>query len=217
MLDWLNRLKLLLANSAGRKPKAVTVDGLQFAFNCGGRPFYKWPTVESMPVLRLMMAKDYLDALHIGAEKGDIIAYINTVAEAMNANTVNRANIAVISSQLEQRLKMVTNTEILYKLAAVYYVEAGEKKEVITIEEVEEKADFFKASMPIDDFFLTTRLVDFLPAGSISSLNLKAFSRAEQIERKERLTSLMLYLSSLTNKESDTSTYIKSELSKLQK
>lgn len=197
--------------------RVPTLEGLEFAFNCGGKTFYKWKVTENMPILRLMMAKDYLDMLEIGAERQDVIAYLQTVQEAIKGDKIDKYKLAIVTEQLTQRLQMATNTEILYKLAGVYFVEANEKMESTTIDEVEEKAEFFKASMPIDRFFLASRLRDFLPHGNTSELNLQAFSKAESIERKERLTSLLLWLTSLTDTETTTGLYLSQEVEKLQK
>ena len=184
-----------------REPTTLEGKGLEFAFKANGKRWYKWQVVEQMPILRLMMAKDYLDQLEVGAERRDIVAYLEVVTKAINEPNINRSKLAIITEQLSQRLQMVTNTDLLYRLAGVYFVTDSEVLEQTTIELVELKADAFKASMPISDFFLMSRLRDFLPSGNTSQLNLEAFSRAETVEQKERLQSLLLFLSSLTDKD----------------
>lgn len=208
-LSWLPKLK--------RVPESLEGKGLVFAFKAGGKRFYRWKDIEAMPVLRMMIAKDYFEQLETGAHKEDVQAYIATVKNAINEPNLDRAKLAVITEQLEKRTKYITNVDLLYRLSAIYYVTKDDFLPNISIEQVEDRADFFKDSMPIDDFFLNARLRDFLPHGSISDLNLNTYSKAEIVERKERLTSLLLLNSSLTAKDETLIMSLKQRISTLQK
>ena len=218
MWNFRSKLSFSWLSSFFRRDESVSkLKGLEFAFNCGGKAFYKWQTVEAMPILRLMAAKDYLDMLEIGAEREDITAYLEVVKEAIKHDKIDKYKLSIITEQLSNRLNMATNTGLLYNLAAVYYVSEEEELETAKAELIEAKAEFFKESMPIEDFFLNSRLRDYLPAGNTSDMNLQSFSRGEQAEAKERRTSLLLYLSSLTDKETPTSLYLKQVLAKQKK
>lgn len=115
--------------------------------------------------LRMRTTREYLEA-HCQAME-------NIMSDPKK---INIPQLAILNKNLQDRLKMIIEPEIVYKLASVMYFDKTENPYRYDMDYGREKIDRWKRETRLKDFFLSTPIKDLIPGISSFEQNLESYS-----------------------------------------
>lgn len=184
---------------------------IALAFTHEGEDYYMFVNEQNMPAERAFSAMDIYEELDQRITRDYLEKMLDGMAAALNKGDLQKAFQLVHFAQ--QRVKHITNIEILYKLASVLYFTKEENCYKYDREYNEKKIEKWKKS-DIDAFFLKTPISDFLPSFDGSSMNTRLYTLAQN---EDLLRGMELLSSSLSGSESakGTLTELRSQMDQL--
>lgn len=132
---------------------------VKFAFSCKDVPYFEFESVNNMPILRYNAWKDIELMIQNGVDQSYLHAFCAAGIEAINNGRLNE--LGKLFENLEERISHITNIDLLYQMAAVFYFSYNEDPNKPDDQRNMEKIEAWKKE-DIDDFFLKTR---FYPSG----------------------------------------------------
>jgi hypothetical protein len=194
MIKWLK--KIFYPTKFHIKPEHETVE----AFESGGVVYRCFVNEQKIPYMRAMAALDIYVELE---EKTDAeyhkISY-NTVLEYLRQGYNDRA--AVVCHNALDRMNNITNVEIVYKLASVYFIAPDENPYYYDREFNERKILKWKQENDIEAFFLKIPFDDYLPSFNGLDIGIKEYTKGQLIRDCQILKDHLLRLSGKSkNKE----------------
>lgn len=181
------------------------------AFTHEGEEYFMFVNEQNMPAERAFSAMDIYEELDQRITRDYLEKMFEGMVSALNKGDLEKAFKLVHFAQ--QRLKHITNIEILYKLASVLYFTKEENCYKYDREYNEKKIEKWKKS-DIDAFFLKMPISDYLPSFDGSTMNTKLYTLAQNEDLLRGMEILSSTLSG-SGKESDTLTKLRSQMDQL--
>ena len=165
------------------KPTPKLSNGLFFAFECGGKKYYKYADINTMPALRALQSMTFFHELQMGVSKDYLTKHTQKMKELLsNPKAVNLNEIIKVNYWLEERLKFVISKDIIYNIASVSFIEEGEDPTTYDDLTNHRKIENWKQNMR-NGFFLDKNLIELVPFlkkyGSYSPTYLEAVDKIE--------------------------------------
>lgn len=168
---------------------------IEFVFESGGIPNYKFVNEFNIPYARAMAALDITKELE---ERTDIkyqrTAY-ETIIEMLKQG--NNVGAGIVATNSLERMNHITNLDIMYKLASVLYLWKGENPYTYDYEFADKKIKHWQKDKDIEGFFLKTPLADYLPSFDGLEMNITQYTIDQ---RREMIQILKNHLSMLSAK-----------------
>lgn len=184
---------------------------IALAFTHEGEDYYMFVNEQNMPAERAFSAMDIYEELDQRITRDYLEKMLEGIANALNKGDLSTSFKLVHFAQ--QRVKHITNIDILYKLASVLYFTKEENCYKYDREFNEKKIAKWKKS-DIDAFFLKTPIKEFLPSFDGSTMNTKLYTLAQNEDLMRGMELLSSTLSG-SGKESDTLTRLRSQMDQL--
>lgn len=175
-----------------------------FAFECGGRRYYRFRSEDFIPVGRLLAIQDVYAELEAGVDRQYLIKLFETVEQLLDKGKLVQASQLLMLAR--ERLQDITHVMLLYKLAAIFYVEEGEPLSRFSHEEAERKIAHWIAH-GCHDFFLKKPIADLLPSFESLGMSLTTYMSA-QVEAVSRVYKYHISLLQENQSSADTLNYL---------
>lgn len=146
--------KLLFPNSS-----AV----IEFAFRSGGVDYYTYADIFSLPYERGLMAMAVYAELDMRCSREYLRKHTEVVTDILRQNEIDIYKLNELNEQMKQRLELVTDIELMYKLASVVYFDKNENPARYEQSYCEKKIEKWKSDSTVQDFFLQKPLVTLIP------------------------------------------------------
>lgn len=165
------------------KPTPKLSNGLVFAFECGGKNYYKYADINTMPALRALQTMTFFHELQMGVSKEYLTKHMAKMKELLsNPKAININELIKVNYWLEERLKFVISKDIIYNVASVSFIEDGEDPTNYDELTNKRKIENWKQNKA-DGFFLDKNLTELVPFlhkyGSYSPTYLAAVEKIE--------------------------------------
>lgn len=175
--------------------------GLEVAFECGGKRFYKWVDERDIPVERFLAGLDVYEELEFRMTREYLDSLFTTVVELANKGRL--VQIANLITEAQKRLEHVAHAPLMYKLASVLYVAEDEDLYKYSLQYAGQKIQFWQEhEEDVNAFFLRLPIKDLIPLKDSSPIDLKKYSKA-QAENESRVLNYHLSLLSEASKSED--------------
>lgn len=186
----------------GKKQPILEIPlGCEFAFEVGGKKYYKYSNELNIPVERALSAMDIYAELENKISNDYLRTLFGTITEL--CNTGKLVQIANLVNFANERLNDITHLDLMYKLASVIYIEIGEDYKVYDMAFNEKKIAFWKQHRKeVDTFFLPMPIGQWLPYLQSLETTLKDYSQM-QAEEWERIFNYHTQLLSEVNDKSE--------------
>lgn len=160
---------------------------MEFAFECGGKRYFKFVDKNNMPALRGLEAMTFYQEMQNGVTNSYLKHHMNRMDEVLsNPKSINIGEIIKLQYWLGERLKFTISKDIIYNIASVAFIEEGENPSTYDHAFNKKKIDNWKIN-GADGFFLQQSLRDLIPflqlSGAASPMYL------ETVEKLERMIS----------------------------
>lgn len=136
---------------------------IEYAFTSGGRKYYCYSDINNLPYQRGRHALAVFNEIQMRCSREFLLQYTKTVKAVLHAKEIDIFKLNELNSMLEDRLTLVADLELCYKLASIVYFDETERPEVFEPEYAEKKIARWKKDMDVESFFLQKPLTELMP------------------------------------------------------
>lgn len=192
-MTWINRLKSIFRSNRFELRPGHRIEP---AFTVGGIEYFQFPDILSMGFERALSALAFYEELRMRTTREYLDAHCMAVENILSdPKKINVAQLAILNKNLQDRLKMVVEPQIVYKLASVLYFDNTENPYRYDYQYGVTKIERWKKEKSLKDFFLSTPIKDLIPGLSTYEENLESYSRVVEMLNDKTLTSILSTLS----------------------
>ena len=168
------------------------------AFILDGIQYYQFDDPFGMSAQRAFAAIDIFQEVQSRASRDYIIAHNEAMIQLFNSRPIDLTKAIKLTNNLDERLKMVFDADLLYKLASVIYFDSSEDPYLYDYKYGVEKIGRFRNAQEkgqLDNFFLNTPIRQYLPFSDISKEDLEVYTKVGREVSKSHLKFLSDILS----------------------
>jgi hypothetical protein len=165
------------------------------AFEFGGKQYFQFEDVFNVAVGRGMVASEYYNEFSMRCSREFLQAHCTAIHNAINnKNGIQISEIAKLSNQLKERLDLIFDVELMYKLASVIYFDENESPYNYDFKYNLEKIKTWK-ELKLSDFFLQVPMNDIIPLTGLSEQDLDIYTEVSKKINTHHLESIFTMLS----------------------
>jgi len=149
---------------------------IEWAFNVGGTDYYCFGDVFSLPYERGLMAVAIYNELDMRIGRPYLEKHTEAMDKILSEQTIDVFKIKILNEQIKQRMSLVTDVDLLYKIASVVFFDKNENPALYEANYCEKKIQHWKSSRGVADFFLQKPLMELIPFLDNVDVNLDSYS-----------------------------------------
>lgn len=136
---------------------------IEYAFTVGGVKYYQFADIFNIPFERGLMAVAVYNELDMRCSREYLMKHTETVSELLKGQEIDIYKINTLNEQMKQRLQLVTDVDLLYKIASVCFFSEEEDPALYEQDYCVKKIAYWKEHRGVADFFLQKPLVELIP------------------------------------------------------
>lgn len=149
---------------------------IEWAFNVGGVDYYNFADVFSLPYERGLMAVAVYNELDMRISRDYMTKHTEAMEKILSEPTIDVFKIKILNDQIKQRMSLVTDVDLLYKIASVVFFDKNENPALYEVDYCKKKIDHWKKSRGVADFFLQKPIMELIPYLNNVDVNLDTYS-----------------------------------------
>ena len=170
--------------------------GIHYSFSCGGVDYYTWTDINTIPALRALMAYTVTNELTMRVDRDYLLRLTETVDGLINqSGNIKKTELAQINIHLKERLNFIVETDLLYKLASIVFIDKSEDAYEYDFAHGQKKINEWKKEN-MNLFFSKVHIEQLINYKGLSEVDLQTYS---DLQRKIKEVHLE-YLSELKYK-----------------
>lgn len=160
-------------NSKPPKWRKQTDYVIEFAFNHNGKNYYQLSDYINIPCERAFTAVSYYDELTMKCDRAFLLAHNEAIETACNNGKLTE--VVRLNHDLKIRLSLVSDPDLLLKLASVVFFDENESPLVYDFAYNEKKINEWKKDK-LKDFFKVLPIQNLIPSLDFSKIDLETFT-----------------------------------------
>jgi len=153
---------------------------IEEAFSIGGKMYYQFTDVFSLPIERGLIAIMAYEESRMKCSLEYLRKHIEATRKLLHAEKIDIFRINQFNEQLNERINFSIDVELIYKLAAVVYFDENENPSLYDAEYCKTKIEFWKKNKDVADFFLQQPVTELLPYLQNVDFNLSEYSTVNE-------------------------------------
>lgn len=149
---------------------------IKHAFAVGGVDYYQFDDVFSLPYERGLMALTFYEELRMKCSYDNLKLHVEAMRKMLNEPRINIYAINALNEMLAERLNMVTDVDLLYKLSSVVFFDKNENPCIYELDYNRKKIEQWKKHKGMNDFFLQKPIVELIPFLKSVDIDLEKYS-----------------------------------------
>jgi hypothetical protein len=162
-----------------------------------GTQYYQFDDMNNMMTGRAFVCLDFYNELSMRCTREYLTEHCEAMEEMVNKGKL--IEIAQLHIQLKERLTMIIDPDIVYKIASVVYFDATEQPYTYDFKYNTKKINAWKES-GIEGFFLKIPLKDLIPSLDLSEADLVEYMTVAQTINQNHLETISTLRSEITKK-----------------
>jgi len=150
---------------------------IEFAFTVAGVDYYQFNDVFNLPYERGLTALTFYEELRMRCSREYLERHISAVREVLRAKKIDIFKIYQLNEQMNERLNLSIDVELLYKVASVVFFDRKENPILYDMDYCKKKIDFWKKHKGVSDFFLQKPLKELIPFLNSVDFDLEKYSQ----------------------------------------
>lgn len=171
---------------------------IEYAFTCGGTKYYRFADITNLPYERGLMALHAYNEVQMRCDRAFLVRYADTIDKLLHEQKIDIFKIQKLNEVLKQRLTLVAETDLMYKLASIVYFDKSENPAVYEPAYAEKKIAKWRKDKGVHDFFMQKPLLELMPFSQSANTDLDTYSA--MIEELNKIHSECLRLASSAKK-----------------
>lgn len=147
---------------------------IEFAFKHNGKNYYQMSDYTNIPCERAFTAVSYYDELSMKCDRVFLLSHNEAIETACNNGKLTE--VVKLNHDLKLRLSLVSDPDLLLKLASVVFFDDNESPLVYDFAYNEKKLKEWKKDK-LMDFFQVLPLQNLIPSLDFSKIDLKTFTK----------------------------------------
>jgi hypothetical protein len=168
---------------------------INYAFSIGKKHYFRFAEHLNIPYERGLSTLVFYREMEMNTDREYLQAHADAVNNILRQNPIDVFQIKLLNDQLQQRLQLPKDTELMYKLASVVFFDQEENPDVYEFEYGNKKIAFWKEAADLNDFFLRKPMGELIPYLRYVGRNLSTFSKMIESANKRHLANLSVHLS----------------------
>lgn len=204
----------MIRNPFKRKPRTKLLNGHQVieAFRFDGVQYYELKDIFDVPCQRAFVLRDFMEELQMRTTREFLQAHVTAVQNILSApKTINIPELARLNNQLQERLDMIVDAEIVYKLASVYYFDSSEQPYTYNFKHGLEKIKAWKRANEDMSFFYLEPVKALCNLPLLLKDDLQAYLLIQAKMTNKQLESIFTHLSESDKKKDFAQTLMSQE------
>ena len=165
---------------------------IEYAFTCGGTKYYRFADITNLPYERGLMAMHTYNEVQMRCDRNFLVRYADTIDKLLHEQKIDIFKIQKLNEVLKQRLTLVAETDLMYKLASIVYFDKSENPAVYEPAYAEKKIAKWRKDKGVHDFFMQKPLLELMPFSQSANTDLDTYSEMLQEVKKIHLECLRL-------------------------
>jgi len=149
---------------------------IEWAFNVGSTDYYTYADIFSLPYERGLMAVAVYNELDMRIGRDYMEKHTAAMDELLSSNTIDIFKIKVLNEQIKQRMALVTDIDLLYKIASVVFFDKNENPAIYEADYCAKKIKLWKESRGVKDFFMQKPMLELIPYLANVDVDLDTYS-----------------------------------------
>ncbi len=149
---------------------------INYAFSVLHKDYYKFDDVFQLPYERGLMALAIYEETRMKCTREYLEEHTKAIEAILKENPIDIYKINELNEQMKQRLDMVIDVDLLYKLASVVFFDKNENPCTYEAEYNAKKIEFWKKNKGVADFFLQKPLQELIPFLQSPEIDLQRYS-----------------------------------------
>ena len=162
-------------------------------FSINGINYYKFKDISKVKCQRALTTNDFYGELSMGTTRDFLLLHLNTIDDILNSKNIDIYKIKTLNMQLKERLEMIYESDIIYKVASVVFFTKDEDPYFYDDILGQEKVVLFKAQDKEDKkmgFFFGTLFNSLIGSPDISETDLITYMEVGKQMTKEHLATI---------------------------
>lgn len=176
---------------------------IEYAFTCGGTKYYRFADITNLPYERGLMALQTYNEVDMRCSRQFLLHYADTIDQLLHQPQIDIFKINQLNQLLKQRLTLIADTDLLYRLAAVCFFDKTENPAVYEPDYAEKKIAKWRKDKGVHDFFTQMPLLELMPFLQSVDTDLDTYSA--MCDELNKIHSECLRLASSASKSTNTS------------
>lgn len=181
-----------------RSPKLK--DPVTKVFTLNGVAYYQFKDISKVKCQRALVVNDWYNELAMRCSRDYLLAHVEAESKILNnPKEINIGTLAQLNQQLKERLDMIYETDIIYKIASVVFFTKDENPYEYDDVQGAEKVKLFKAEVKKKDgwkFFYERLFKGLIGSTNLSEADLKTYMEVGSQITKKHLETISTILSS---------------------
>lgn len=170
---------------------------IEYAFTCAGRKYYRFADISNLPYERGLQALMVYNEVDMRCSRKYLSQHVDAMKKLLHQDKIDIYKINALNEMMEQRLNLVTDVDLLYKLASVCYFDDTEKPETYEPEYAEKKIAAWRKDKGVQDFFMQQPLLELMPFLRKQNVNLDTYTPLNEEFNREQEKSIRKIISSI--------------------
>lgn len=173
----------------------VLKDPTDQVFQINGKNYYKFKDISKVKNQRALTTNDFYGELAMRATRDFLIKHTEAVNKILTSTTIDIYKLRTLNLQLQERLEMIYESDIIYKIASVVYFTKDEDPDFYDDIVGQEKVALFKAQDAKDKkmgFFFGTLFTNLIGSVDLSEKDLLAYMTVGKQITQEHLKTISI-------------------------
>lgn len=136
---------------------------IKYAFSVAGVDYFQFDDVFNLPYERGLAALAIYEETRTRCSREYLTKHVEALRSLLHAKEIDIFRINQLNEQMNERLNLTFDTDLLYKLASVVFFDKNESPVLYEPEYCEKKIDFWRKNRGVADFFLQKPLQELIP------------------------------------------------------
>lgn len=164
-----------------RRKAAQTKYPTEYAFTSGGTKYYQFADITNLPYLRGLQALDVYREVECRCSRDFLLEFYKAGTKILHdPASIDVYKLNALFEILNQRLNMVTDVDLLYKLASVAFFDEHENPYTYDHAYAEKKIAKWRKDQGVHDFFMQKPLKELMPFLRNVEGDLDTYSKANE-------------------------------------
>lgn len=149
------------------------------AFEIAGVRYYRHADVFNIPCERGLMALAVYEESRMRCSREYLEKHVEVVRELLRTNPIDIFRVNQLNEQMAERLNLVIDTDLMYKLASIVYFDGKENPAIYEADYCAKKIELWKKHKGTADFFLQKPLRELIPYLESVDFDLNEYSKVQ--------------------------------------
>ncbi|MDR1762765.1 MAG: hypothetical protein LBR64_02240 [Dysgonamonadaceae bacterium] len=133
------------------------------AFTVAGVDYFMFDDTFNLPYERALYALSVYEETRMKCSREYLERHVEAVRKLLRSDKIEIFKINALNEQMSERLNLVLDVDLLYKLCSIVFFDKNENPAVYEMEYCKKKIEFWKKHKGVADFFLQEPITTLIP------------------------------------------------------